>query len=52
MEVIMATAKRIFLFLAVNMLIMLTITISVNIILAFLGISPQSMYQFLASWRK
>ncbi len=41
----MATAKRIFLFLAVNVLIMLTITITVNIVLAFLGVSPQAMYQ-------
>lgn len=41
----MATAKRIFLFLAVNILIMLTITITVNVVLAFLGVSPQAMYQ-------
>ena len=41
----MAGFKRIFLFLAVNVLIMLTITITVNIVLAFLGISPQAIYQ-------
>ncbi len=41
----MAFAKRIFLFLAVNLLIMVTITITVNLVLAFFGISPSSIYQ-------
>lgn len=41
----MAVAKRIFLFIAVNFLIMLTISITVNIVLAFLGVSPQAIYQ-------